>query len=357
MSGPAPLPTEQIYDAMFDDDAFGRLPDLLARTVGARSAVLSWRDRDGGFDVLRHNGYFTDAHFADYGMHYVDSDPWIPVAYRPGRMNAAIRMDEEVDAASVRRTAFYNDWLRGMGDDTLHCLGAATSMRDGDGIIGLHRGAGASGAFTLTEAARLAEVLPHVTRVLVLRGRLAAADRRARSVESALDVVGMAMVVVDRNGKIVTANALGEAALRNGMLAGGRIALLEIRPNLAVAVALATARVRPSATAVLLPQPDESSGIVNVAPFAGAPGQRQAVLLFRHGNDITRRHDQLRALFGLTSAEADVALLLADGVLLTGIAAKRGTTVETVRSQLRELRHKMRCTRQVELVRLVNRVS
>lgn len=357
MGGISPpfLSNEQIYDTLFDEEAFRELPDLLARTVGARSAVLAWRYRDGGTEVLHHNGYFTDAHFADYAANYADKDPWVAVAYRPQRMNRAIRMDDEVDATSVRHTAFYNDWLRGMGDDTLHCLGAATTVSEGEGIIGLHRGAGASGAFTPDEGKRLALLLPHLARLLVFRGKMAAAARQTRYAEAALDATGMAVLIVDAGGHMRMANVAGEAAIRKGHLPALSSAGL-VRPGtpLSRAVEIATRSTGQSASVVLEPQHDGGQSVVRVAPYKDLCGRRDAIISFRPEPDQAFLREQLRLLFALTPAEADVALLLAKGKQLADVAARRGTTLETVRSQLRVIRGKTRCGRQVELAALVN---
>jgi len=352
---PLVLSTEQIYDALFDDEAFDQLPDLLARMVGARSATLAWRYPGGGTDVLQHNNYFTEAHYADYCAHYADTDPWVAVAYRPQGMNRAIRMDEEIDAASVRRTAFYNDWLRGMGDDTLHCLGAAIKAGQGEGIIGLHRGESANGAFTAEESGKLAEAFPHVARVLVVRGKLAAAARQTRAAQSALDATGLAMIVVDAAGRVRSFNTAGEAALHEGeppaRLQGG---VVVANAELARAIAYATHRAAPGATAVMVPRSDDRPVFVNVTPCTDPSGRRAAMILFRHGADHAARRDGLRQLFALTRAEADVALLLARGEPASRIAVLRGTSLQTVRTQVRTVMGKMACTRQAELAALIN---
>lgn len=54
--------------------------------------------------------------------------------------------------------------------------------------------------------------------------------------------------------------------------------------------------------------------------------------------------------FDLTPAEAQVAILLCEGVPRDQIAARRRVTAETLRSQLRSLYSKMGCNREVELV-------
>lgn len=64
-------------------------------------------------------------------------------------------------------------------------------------------------------------------------------------------------------------------------------------------------------------------------------------------------HTQLRELYGLTKAEAGVAVALAGGSDLHQIAARSKRSVETVRSHLRRVFDKTGTTRQVDLVRVI----
>ncbi|MSO75674.1 MAG: helix-turn-helix transcriptional regulator [Alphaproteobacteria bacterium] len=61
----------------------------------------------------------------------------------------------------------------------------------------------------------------------------------------------------------------------------------------------------------------------------------------------------LRALYGLTPAEADVAVALAEGKTLDRVAEERGVSRETVRFQLKAIYAKTGTSRQAELARLV----
>lgn len=65
----------------------------------------------------------------------------------------------------------------------------------------------------------------------------------------------------------------------------------------------------------------------------------------------------MRTAFGLSAAEAEVALTLAKGVPLTQIAAARGATVTTVQNQLKSVFAKARVNSQAALVRLVLRAA
>jgi DNA-binding CsgD family transcriptional regulator len=65
----------------------------------------------------------------------------------------------------------------------------------------------------------------------------------------------------------------------------------------------------------------------------------------------------LRRAHGLTRAEADVALALADGQGLDAIAAQRSVAIATVRSQVQSVYAKMGVHRQAELAAAVRRLS
>jgi DNA-binding CsgD family transcriptional regulator len=62
---------------------------------------------------------------------------------------------------------------------------------------------------------------------------------------------------------------------------------------------------------------------------------------------------RLRAIFGLTEAEARLAALLAAGEELRSAAAKLGITYGTARSRLAEIFQKTETRRQGELIKLV----
>lgn len=65
------------------------------------------------------------------------------------------------------------------------------------------------------------------------------------------------------------------------------------------------------------------------------------------------RSEVLRSLYALTGAEIELVELLCDGCSLETAAARRGVTMNTARSQLKQIFHKTRTSRQSELVRLV----
>jgi DNA-binding CsgD family transcriptional regulator len=63
----------------------------------------------------------------------------------------------------------------------------------------------------------------------------------------------------------------------------------------------------------------------------------------------------LKSRFGLSGAETDIALALADGKDIVRIAQLRGVTPHTVRSQLKAIFHKTGARSQAQLVAIVLR--
>jgi DNA-binding CsgD family transcriptional regulator len=65
----------------------------------------------------------------------------------------------------------------------------------------------------------------------------------------------------------------------------------------------------------------------------------------------------LRLIFALSPAEANVAALLARGCDVEEIAAERGTSIATVRTQIRQVFQKTEVSRIGELVSLVANIN
>ncbi|RZI95373.1 MAG: helix-turn-helix transcriptional regulator [Rubrivivax sp.] len=63
--------------------------------------------------------------------------------------------------------------------------------------------------------------------------------------------------------------------------------------------------------------------------------------------------DTVRQLFGLSKREAEVAAALCSGRTLDELAAERGTSINTVRTQLKSVFNKTGTSRQADLVSLL----
>lgn len=146
-------------------------------------------------------------------------------------------------------------------------------------------------------------------------------------------------------------------------LAGRRLSARHPHDDRRLAAAIARAGSRwPSPPKVsdlsLRAGPDAPLLHVQVAPLParehGFRFQATSLVIARLPADPARRAEALADRFGLTPAEAQVALGLAHGRTLASIAAERGVTVSTLRSQLKSIFGKLGVSRQAELAARVS---
>lgn len=347
------ITADQIYDALLDDEAFAALPARLAEAYGGRSAMIRWRDENGAM-VLGYSGCLTADQLATYASHFADKDPWVAASLRHGAINTATNLEDLVPVREFVRSAFYNDYLRPMGDDTARCLGLMARNVFGEGVVAIQRGLSERG-FTEEQIAGVDAITPHLRRLLALRGRLAGLERRVNSLTAMLDRLTQAAMLVTADGRIVEANALAAEllssgtpiAVRKGKLDGtadGQTILLAIRS--------ACDPTEPSASIVPV---GPNGRMVAITPVKTAQGQQLAMLLINADRAPAHGLSQLKATYRLTDAEAAVVKLLSAGRSVTEIAEQRGVSVATVRSQFRAIAGKMDCRRQAEVTALAVR--
>jgi DNA-binding CsgD family transcriptional regulator len=81
------------------------------------------------------------------------------------------------------------------------------------------------------------------------------------------------------------------------------------------------------------------------------------MIVVRDATDISSRQlEPLRAALDLTGAEAEIALALANGTARDRVAQLRGTSTQTLNTQIKSILHKGGVSREAELVALINRL-
>ena len=357
------LRAEQIYEAVFDEEAFAKLPALLAESVGGRSCLINWVHSDGEVENFACS-YFGDAFIAGYRETYAAKDLWVSAAMAPALQNRVFNVSEIVRPEIWDRSEIYNELIRPLGDDTSFCIGGTYATPWGLGILGVNRGRKA-GQFAAEELAALRAPSEHLRRVLMVRGEIANHRRGGDLARRTLDSLGAPAITVHSDQTASFVNAAAEAVLRRGDgLVRRRGFLQALRDEdsrrLSLAIAEATNPRRPRSSSFRITRPlaaatrEGQPYQVTVTPLPSISGPTQALLLFRDPDSRDRTlPERLRAFYGLTGAEARLAVELADGATLSEAAAGRDVRESTVRSQLKSLMAKMHCTRQAEVTAVV----
>lgn len=351
--------TEEIYDAATDDAAFDRLAARLADAVGARSAVLHWGHGPAHVAEVSYSGYFSGEQMALYDEEFLNDDLW-GEALEGLAPNRVWDVEALVPDSAYEGSRIYNEWIRPMGDDTFRCLGGIVQHGDTIGHVGLHRGR-TQPSFDDRQRALVQDSVGHIGRMFDIRRKLDRASGQGKSLRATLDLVDHAVFLLTAQGTLLEGNRAAEAMLRRQdalMLRHRHIAARHVQDDAALQAALRAAGDRQStqATACLLQRVGGLPLAVSVAAIWSGD-QRQIVLIVTDPQagdpGLAAR---VRALYGLTRAEAEVVVGLSEGKPLEQVSEERGVALATVRTQMKTIYLKMDCSRQSELVARVARL-
>jgi DNA-binding CsgD family transcriptional regulator/PAS domain-containing protein len=268
----------------------------------------------------------------------------------------------------VLRSAFYQEFL--VPHEWRFAAGGRVMVAaDVTAYVAVHRSP-RQGPFQPPELGLLSQLAPHLGRALKLHRELAQIRNVGHALELALNQLALGVIVTDALGRVVALNhsadrilaASDGLELRRGRVAAGRT---EGETTLLRLLSQATrggTRARGGALSVSRPSGRRPYAL-EVTPlpaWSQACSSWQRPLALFLVTDPEQRPAPLGRrpidLFGLTPAEARLAVELAKGGRLEDIAAKHGVRMTTVRSQLRALLMKTETHRQSELIGLLTRL-
>lgn len=217
------------------------------------------------------------------------------------------------------------------------------------------------GISTRQDQATFAALAPFVRSAV--RTQLALEHNGASLIAGAMDQVRIPLLLCDGDGRVLSMTASAEAAVRDGAI---RVVHGRVEGERNVDTAAMRQAIARHANAAALPLESFALGmagpgrlptIIDIGRI-GKPGYRMSstvMLIVRSGS---RWHQTARRLlegsYGLSPAEADVALRLASGDSRSAIADDRKASAETVRTQLKAAFSKLGVGREIELSAMLN---
>lgn len=352
------IPIEEIYDAATDDECLERLALAMTQSLGARSGVVHWRSLETGTGGISITGYFSDEQMAEYDRHFAACDLWAEAFAANGSANRVWSSEQLVPSRTYESSRIYNDWIRPMGDDSFHCLGAGIRS---DGLvadIGFHR-ARSQPAFDEDEVAQLSRCVSHLQRMMTIRSKVQAAEQAQANAAGALDAIGYGLFTLSPDGRVLHCNEAAEAiaqrgdglVIRNARLAG---ATLADQKALLAAFERAAAPAQPEASALSIGRRGGGHYEVSVVSMqAGVAGRQLVVAVTDPEGKDGSLAARLRTLYGLSASEAEVAVRISEGASLAQLAEERRTAIGTIRNQTKAVAEKLGCGRQAEIVAAV----
>ena len=347
-------------DALFDGDWTPALERLCGLLHASDAAFTVHASGDGRIESHTTNRILTAEARDRYVRHYHALDPKSAL-FANRRPNYLFNDVDHFDEDFVRRDPFYQEFSTPI--DSRHTLDMLLARDSGSAVYFAAVRSARHGAFVRRDVARFRRASQHFLRVTRLRGRVTAAQRSVAFAQRALDALSFGVVVLDGAGAVIAANdAARRAALPRGgvVLTRHRIGAENVSADRALAAAIAAALAgRPSAARIVtVPRPSGGAWMVSVMPLpASSPIAAHdggaLVLIVDPASERGVRRDDLATLYGLTGAEADLAIAIAGGAQLHEIAGRRGVKLSTVRSQLLSAMQKMQVRRQADLARLL----
>ena len=352
-----------IYDAASEPELWRTaLTDIADRTgsLGGVMFGLSVTVTDVYFD---YNGRMSDECNRVYKERHAQNAWRDGMAPQPvGRI---VLSDDIVPLSTLRKTSFYDEVLRpqDVAHNTMVSLAAKDDFRAAFNICRSER----QGVINDEGRQFLERLVPHLCRSMQLSFRLEGYRALQRAEHDVLDRLSVGVVLLDRRARVIYANAAASSfssddsvlCVRNGMIAS-RSDLHASRFGSLIRSVLSG---MPTAS-MSLPWPGDGRPITVVASsvrgrdigrFADQHLPDAAVLLLII--DPTTRAKipsaWIMEAYGLTQAEARVALAASSGTTIAETAAQLGLSSNTVKTHLRKVFDKTGVSRQTELVRLV----
>ena len=354
-----------VYEGMREQVKWGSLLTALRERLQANWTTLILRPAslDQPALLFRCGNRGPEIYGASYNQYNAFSlDPFVGLP-----ADKVVTIDEMIDIDAWTRGEFYKQFIA--PNNIHHILGADIRAEDGaECRVRICRPPSVEN-FSPGDKALVRMLLPHIRRAVNLLSHFGVIEEERQLYAMAVDRMLVGTLILDKTGAVIRCNRVAEEILaqrdgvhltRNMLHAEYRQEEHELQRLMKIALAGHNLTVSgvPEAMAVGRPSGRAKLGIVIRAIPLGewSEGQHQpAVAVFIRDPERKSQAsgELLRQLFGFTPAEANLAMLLANGMTLDEAADELNCRKNTIRAHLRSIFAKTGVTRQTTLVRLL----
>lgn len=321
-------------------------------------AMLVWeRTEPGGGRFIAASGVHEMARAA-YVQMFAGRNLW-SVRGHGMPIGSVTHSDHLVDRAEFIESPFYRDFLAMFGMQV--ALLGSLDRQSIDHLGLCLPGPPDCDVSRLEEAVAL--LIPHIQRAVRISRRIGEAELAAANSIAALELAPSAVLLLDERLGLVYANPHGRALIETFHLAdvSGQVRFASpLREHLLRLVDPASLQhchpfrlqrggLDGLAAMAMRIDPDRMGGLSQAGSAA------RLMVVAAHNPKVSDEGvDRVREWFGLTHAEARLALLLAEGGRLEDYCTLRGVSLNAARFLLKGIFAKTGCNRQSQLVQLVN---
>ena len=357
----------RIYDTANDASLWQAFVDELAEAFGA---AVGFAHQPPGFPMqsvfVTHGLDHPDPEYLNvFVEHHKRGLPWALAYVRNfvGRFGLA---SEVLPDSAVADTDYYHDFMKPLGLAACGPMGHTIALEEGrpSAVIALFKREGER-PWRPRDCALGDLLVPHLARAFELRQRA----HQTSALAEALDRLPTGVMLLDARGHVVLRNRTADRILEledglmlhEGMPRAVRAADNAVLHQMIRQVVEAHAAGRPSegnVMALTRPSGRRAFPLMISALLTAGPGHTlhdaiAVVYITDVEGKLLQRAEPLRKLYALTQAEVELVELLCDGWSLEEAASHRNVTMNTARSQLKQIFFKTGTSRQSELVRLV----
>jgi DNA-binding CsgD family transcriptional regulator len=342
------------------------LETLTDATGGVCTHIIGFDEQAGlALDMAGH-GYDPD-YISTYRAHYNKINAWAP-GFMQKPVGVVVDSEDMYPSHALKRTEFYNDWLRPQ-EDIIHGGGAAI-FRDETRMVALggnirERDCEALKAPWLRMVGYL---IPHLRQAFDISRALTGArlESLVLSQSDLRDLPGIA--VLSATGRLLFANAPAEDMLDLGHPIAtdwqGRLTCTTHDRLLSDLTTFRLTSLDPSFTLdvagddgttwqLRFSRFDLSADLPFLLAQAMTVQDECLLLVISRKEPAVSRIADISRSIGLTRTEAEVALLVAEGLSSREISERRGISLNTARNQVQSAMTKGGVRRRMELARIV----
>ena len=357
---------EVLYSAPLDQEQWQRFLVLLSKHTESAVAVFLCADNQLGLSVRATGSAASFEHdISTYNQRYAANDPLRGALIRNAR-TGVFQGSEVYPDRDLLQSKLYCELLIHMGLRHATLIPLTLSVRRFE-AISIWRGP-QHGPMD-EECIRLLNLLfPHIQKALEIRQVLGVTQQRLAGAEAMADASSTATFLLSRQGHVVHRNAAADAlvsdgaalALQKGVLVAAdgpsrdplrALFLKASSPSYAPSVPIPT-------HALFLPRTDGRQPLQLLATplprtYSDRSGADLLLLVTDPESSFCYPDSVLRALYGLTPAETEIANGLLTGYSIQEIAALRRVSIGSTRNQLKSILNKTSTARQSDMMRLL----
>lgn len=356
------------YDAALDLDQWPSVLEGACRLFDANMGIVRIIDAEGRDVLMLGQGACLSADLlTTYQTSWIEKDIHLQKVFNaPALWNRPVLAELEVAGPQEeRQSAYVNEFLRPV--DLGRIVTTIWKGKTGAATAAFHRSLSAPllGKRALDVGQR---VLPHLIRAARMTARQHAGEGLRLSAASLFGDAAHPVFLLDDRARVLWFNPIAEVSVVAGKVRVGSDGTLRLTRGGATMLFRLVEDAKSQRSAGSAPRLAviEIDGervvcrgrVVGRETWPRILFQRTAILLECHRVAPSRSTaDRLCEVFGLTSAEASVAVALSDDAGINDIAALRGVSNETVRKQSQSIFRKIGISRRSALTQIVAKLS